>query len=280
MEHWKLADVAWTAFDPEKVDPDILKLAKTASLVEYNAGDYAAYLKHVFHDDPDFQSAAVAWAAEEVQHGEALARWARMADPDFDFERCFKRFTDKIKLPIGTEQSVRGSRTGELIARCIVEVGTSSFYSALAEATQEPVLREICTRIAGDEIRHFRLFRRTMERYQPAERPGLIARVRIVLDRLNETDDDELAYAYYAANHDGDGSYERQVSIDAYKRRAYSHYRHGHVQRMVAMIFMAIGLKPTGLLSRLMAHVGFAVVRRRVRRLSAASVCPQASPRT
>lgn len=272
MEHWKLQDVAWTAFDPDKVDPEILKLAKAASLVEYNAGDYAAYLKHVFHDDPEFQSAAVAWAAEEVQHGEALARWARMADPDFDFEKCFKRFTDKIKLPIGTDQSVRGSRTGELIARCIVEVGTSSYYSALAGATEEPVLREICLRIAEDEIRHFKLFRRTMERYQPAEKPGLIARVRIVLDRLNETDDDELAYAYYAANHDGEGPYERDVHANAYKSRAYSHYRYGHVQRMVAMIFKAIGLKPTGLLSRSMAHIGFAIMRRRVRRLSGAGV--------
>lgn len=272
MEHWKLEDVAWSAFDPEKVDADILKLVKAASLVEFNAGDYAAYLKHIFHDDPDFQSAAVAWAAEEVQHGKALARWARMADPDFDFERCFKRFTDKIRLPIGTEHSVRGSRTGELIARCIVEVGTSSYYSALAMATREPVLREICLRIAEDEIRHFKLFCRTMERYLPTERPGLIARVRIVLDRLNETDDDELAYAYYAANHHDDGSYERQVYADAYKRRAYSHYRHGHVQRMVAMIFKAIGLKPTGLLSRMMASIGFTIMRRRVRRLSAAKI--------
>ncbi len=270
MEHWKLEDVAWTAFDPAKVDPDILKLAKAASLVEYNAGDYAEYLNHVFHDDPDFQSATVTWAAEEVQHGEALARWARMADPDFDFEESFKRFTDKIKLPIGTEQSVRGSRTGELIARCIVEVGTSSYYSALAGATEEPVLREICTRIAKDEIRHFKLFRRTMERYQPAERPGLIARVRIVLDRLNETDDDELAYAYYAANHDDDTPYEREAYANAYKSRAYSYYRHGHVQRMVAMIFKAIGLKPTGVLSRLMARIGITVMRRRVRRLTAA----------
>lgn len=276
MEHWKLADVDWTAFEPSMVDPDILKLAKAASLVEYNAGDYAEYLKHVFHDDPDFQSAAVVWAAEEVRHGEALARWARMADPNFDFEKCFKRFTDKIKLPVGDRQSVRGSRTGELIARCIVEVGTSSYYSALAGATKEPVLREICTRIAEDEIRHFKLFRTTMERYQPTERLGLISRIRIVLDRISETDDDELAFAYYVANHDGDGPYDREIHGNAYKRRAYSHYRHGHVERMVAMMFKAIGLKPTGLLSRLMTHIGFATmrrrVRRRVRRSSAANV--------
>jgi len=272
MKQWKMEDVAWSAFDPTKVDPDMLKLAKAASLVEYNAGDYAAYLAHVFHDDQDFQSAAVEWAAEEVQHGKALARWARMADPDFDFDDCFQRFSNEIKLPIGTEDSVRGSRTGELIARCIVEVGTSSYYSALASATDEPVLREICTRIAEDEIRHFKLFRRTMERYQPDERPGLITRIRVVLDRLNETDDDELAYAYYAANHSGDGPYERALYGDAYKSRAYSYYRHDHVQRMVAMIFKAIGLKPTGLLSRLMARIGFNTMRRRVRRLSAVSV--------
>ena len=50
-------------------------------MVERNGADYEAYLCNVFADDPAFQAAARAWAAEEVQHGEALARWATLADP-------------------------------------------------------------------------------------------------------------------------------------------------------------------------------------------------------
>ncbi len=52
--HWTLEDIPWDRFDPSKVDPDLLRLAKAASLVEYNGGDYAAYLCNVFPDDPEF----------------------------------------------------------------------------------------------------------------------------------------------------------------------------------------------------------------------------------
>ena len=76
--HWSLNDIPWAEFDPDRVDPDILKLVKAACLVEYNGGDYATYLCNVFADDPDFQAAARNWAAEEVQHGQALGRWAEM----------------------------------------------------------------------------------------------------------------------------------------------------------------------------------------------------------
>ena len=63
-----------------------------------------------------------------------MGRWAALADPSFDFDASFKRFTDGYKIPIEVEKSVRGSRAGELIARCIVETGTSTYYTALADA--------------------------------------------------------------------------------------------------------------------------------------------------
>jgi enoyl-[acyl-carrier-protein] reductase (NADH) len=43
----------------------------------------------------------------------------------------------KLVLPLDVTDSVRGSRTSELIARCMVETGTSSYYTALAEAGRE-----------------------------------------------------------------------------------------------------------------------------------------------
>jgi rubrerythrin len=269
MKYWTLDDIDWGAFDASKVDPEILKMAKAASMVEFNAGEYAAYLGEVFHDDADFQAAAVAWAAEETQHGQALAKWSKLADPDFDFDVCFKRFSKTITLPTDVDASVRGSRTGELIARCIVEVGTSSFYTAIADLTEESVLRQICLNIAADEIRHFALFRKTMDKYQPSERVNLLSRLRVAVGRLAETDDDELAFAYYAANHADDGPYDRDVHGRAYRRRAYACYRHRHVKRMVAMMFKAVGLRPSGFLSRTIARLGYLGMRRRARRLAA-----------
>ena len=146
---------------------------RTACLVEHHSDDYAAYLCSVFHDDPQFQAEARAWGAEELQHGRVLRRWAELADPDFDFDDRFARFAAGHVIPLDASHSVRGSRARELIARCIVEVGTSSFYSAVRDAAEEPVLKHICHRIAGDEYRHYQLFYRNLKRYRAAERPSV-----------------------------------------------------------------------------------------------------------
>lgn len=241
-KYWTLDDIPWHRFDPSKVDPDMLRIVKGAALVEHNGGIYADYLSSVFCDDSEFQKAARRWGSEEVQHGKALARWAKLADPDFDFEQRFADFSAKITLPVAADESVRGSRCGELVARCMVEVGTSSYYTALREATDEPVLREICRNIARDEIRHYKLFYTHMARYREIERLGVIRRILVGVSRISESEDDELAYAYYAANNNGE-PYDRKQCVRAYMSRAYGFYRPHHVERGITLVFKAVGIK-------------------------------------
>ena len=266
---WTLNDIPWGSFDAAKVDPDMLRVVKAASLVEANGGDYATYLCNVFGDDPAFQQAARHWAAEEVQHGRALARWAALADPGFDFEASFKRFTEGYSLPLDAVHSVRGSRSGELVARCIVEVGTSSYYTALREAAEEPVLREICRRIAADELRHYKLFYDHLKRYLAKEKVGRARRLLVVLGRMGESEDDELAYAYYAAN-GGAEAYDRRRWARAYLARAYGFYRRHHIDRVVAMSLKAAGLNPRSPLAGWIARLGYWFTRTRRRRALAA----------
>ena len=249
--HWNLDDIRWDAFDAAKVDRDILRIVKAASLVEHNSGDYVTYLCNVFAGDPDFQDAARTWGREELQHGRALARWAALADPAFDFDASFADFTAGFSLPVDARESVRGSRAGELIARCIVECGTSSFFSAIRDATDAPVLKDICHRIAGDEFRHYRLFQKHFRRYQKDERLPFLARVQVALGRVHEAGDDELAMAYYHANRP-DGVYDRARWAGAYELRATRLYRQGHIARMVAMCVKAVDLDPQGRLCRLL----------------------------
>ncbi|MGH6719437.1 MAG: ferritin-like domain-containing protein [Alphaproteobacteria bacterium] len=250
---WHLDDIAWDAFEPMKVAPDLVRIAKAACLVEHNGGAYGAYLCSVFHDDPVFSAAARVWAEEEVKHGEALRRWVELADPAFDFDDAFGRFTAKIKLPLDAKRSVRGSRCGELIARCVVEVATSSYYSALKDSADEPVLREVCSRIARDEFRHYRLFYDTMKRYRASERPGLLRRLWIVLRRLDEAEDDELAYAFHCGNAIA-GPYRRLTCKKAHARLAFARYRPRHVELGAAMVLKAVGLKPRSWYGRLIGN--------------------------
>jgi len=268
MKHWRIDEVAWDRFDPAKVDPELIPLVKAAAMVERNGTDYAIYLNRVFADDPAFSQAADYWAEEEVQHGDALGRWAMLADPTWDYQAAFARYRAGFKLPLDAEASVRGSRTGELIARCMVETGTSSYYSALGEATQEPVLKQICKNIAADEFRHFKLFYDHMRRYLRRENLSLFGRLRVALGRIGESEDDELAYAYHCGNEPPEQDYQHKRCTALYMSRAMAFYRFRHVERGMGMIFKAVGLPPRGRISDFSAKAAWRLLQWRRRRFA------------
>jgi len=266
MSHWTLDDVPWDDFDAARVDPDLLKIIKAAALTERNSGHYSKYLCNVFKDDDTFCAQAEDWAVEEVRHGDALGRWAEMADPSFDFEATFDAFKKGYVIETEVEQSIRGSRSGEMVARCIVETGTSSFYTALREAAEEPVLKDICRRIAGDEFRHYKLFYTTLRRYLARENLSQRRRLLLALSRIQETEDDELAFAYHCANMPN-RPYRRGEASRAYALGAFRHYRQGHLERASAMIMKAAGLQPHGRIGRLFAGAAWRYLRFKLWRL-------------
>lgn len=257
-KRWTLEDVPWDKFDNTKVDPKTLAIVKAASMVEHNGHDYAAYLGRVFEDDDDLRAALKAWGTEEVQHGAALRRWAELADPTFDFDKAFAEFRrayhadDGFGPGDGTNESNRGSRSRELIYRCIVEAGTSSFYSAMSDSADEPVLKEVCRNIAADEFRHYSLFYNNLQRYREIDRIGALRRLTSAVRCVTEYRDDIVAYAYFAAN-DISGPYDRKAFGQAYERRAASLYRPAHTKRVTTLFFRAAGLNHR---SRLVAPAG------------------------
>ena len=244
---WTLEDINWDAFDRSKVDTGTLEAVRAASLVEFNAPDYVSYLCNVFSDSEKIQNDIRQWGKEEAQHGRALARWARLADPDFDFDDAFARFREIQGIQTDAIESVRGSRAGEMIARCVVESGTSSFYTAIKDSTDEPVLKQIATYLAADEFAHYRLFYEAYKTYQ-GELPSTWQRLKIAVGRVNEADDDELSGAYYCGNYDSTSGveYVRKTFADAYQKRALGVYQRPHVDRLISMVAKAAGLKPHG----------------------------------
>lgn len=263
MKHWRIEQIDWDSFDPSKVEPSVVPIVKAAAMVEKNGTDYALYLNSVFRDDPDFRQAADNWAEEEVQHGDALGKWAMLADPSWDFDAAFKRYREGYKIETTRETSLRGSLTGELIARCMVETGTSSYYSALGDGTEEPVLKQVCKLIAADEFRHFKLFYDHMKRYLARENLSFFKRFRVAMGRITDSEDDELAFAFHCGNETPDTGYQHDRCIAGYMGRALGYYRFKHVERGMGMIFKAIGLEPRGRISDLAAKGAWAFMQRR-----------------
>jgi hypothetical protein len=250
---WTLDDVRWEAFDASKIEPALLAAVKGASLVEHNAPDYVGYLRRVFADAGEKTLNDIEeWGREEIQHGQALGRWAELADPDFNFAESFARFRAGYKpahFVSDDTVSIRGSRRGEMIARCVVESGTSSFYSAMRDATEEPVLKEIAGRIAADEFRHYRLFYETLVE-QPEADLSFWRKMRVALSRMQESDDDELSYAYYCANvgpeEEAQIPYRRDEYTKAYNASVIPLYQRTHVRKLTQMVAKAVGANPNG----------------------------------
>lgn len=266
MPNWTLDSISWQRFDPAQVEPATLKVIKAAALVEINGEVYAQYLSNVFSGDLEFCLLLQSWARDEFRHGQTLRRWAEMADAEFDFDSVYRRFMAGSRFELDTKESVFGSRSGELLTRCIVEVGTSSWYSAIADETAEPVLKEICRRIAADELRHYKLFYTHLQRYMEAEGLGRLARLKLAARRMRQSSDD-TGFAYYAANCAGI-PYDREACTRAYWRRAYAFYRRRHIERAVAMLCKALGFASRGLAQRLAARLFWRTIRNRTRRLA------------
>ena len=254
---WKLEDVSWDAFQPEAVDPIMLAAIKAAALVEYNAPDYVTYLKRVFHDAGSKTLADIErWGIEESQHGRALGRWAETADPNFRLEEAFARFRKGYRPDHFADQdaegSVRGSRRAEMVARCVVESGTSSYYTAIRDATGEPLLKEIAGRIAADEYRHYKLFYDTLHKQDEPDMP-FWRKLWVAVSRVRESDDDELAYAYYCANvrreDEAAKPYDRATYSRLAARTGMTIYRRQHIQKLVQMVAKVVGANPHGVLA-------------------------------
>lgn len=249
---WTLDQIPWSRFDASKVNKTLLAAVKAASLVEYNAPDYVRYLATIYRNQPgQVRHDIERWGGEEIQHGLALGRWAELADPTFDFQAAFARFHKMYRAPHfeRAQSSVRGSRRGEMVARCVVESGTSSLYSALRDGTAEPVLKQIAARIAGDEFRHYRMFYDIMQGDEEPDLPRW-RKFLIAVGRVNESGDDELACAFYCANVPASEAtrlpYRRRHYARIYRNTIMSFYRRHHVEKLVKMVVMPAGINPSG----------------------------------
>ena len=258
MGNWNLDDIDWESFDKGKVDNNLLKVVRAASMVEYRSADYVAYLNNIFSDDRIFLSDVDKWGIEEKLHGQALAKWVSLADPSFDFFDSYNKFKANYNIDLNKKISIRGSKTGELLSRCVVEIGTSSFYSAISDYSEEPVLKQICKLIARDEFAHYSLFKRYMINYQRADKLNFIKKFYIAIGRAFEVSDDELSYAFYAGN-SIEGNYNRKIANKAYASCALPLYKDYHLEKGIRMFLKALGFSRVSYvsekLSKLMVFV-------------------------
>ncbi len=166
---WKIDDIPYDQIDLDLVRhrDDIFYLLAASSFVEFLSDLTTRNLLEFFEGDDEVAGwLRRQWEHEEVQHGSALREYIGHVWPEFDWEASYREFYDEYSQVCTTEE-LEATRCLELAARCVVEMGTATYYRSLAQFAPEPVLRELATRIKTDEVRHYSYFFHFFCKYQP-----------------------------------------------------------------------------------------------------------------
>lgn len=214
---------------------DVLAIVRTTCLLESRSARYGDYLTRVLPGR--YHERVEAWSLEESRHGVILRDWLAHADPTFDFDEAFERYS---ALPYHDDPALDRAPADELLSRCVVEALASGFYRALRDATDDASLKRVCTQLMGDEARHLKGFMRMLGEQQPLPRHQ---QLRVVAQRVLQLDDDQIIYASHCA--DGQGPYVPRVARRRYLSRVYRMYDASHLQFVSTLIGAAVGLRPT-----------------------------------
>jgi hypothetical protein len=133
-----------------------------------------------------------------------------------------------------------------MASRCVVEMGTASYYTTLSRISRDPVLATIARRIAEDEIRHYKHFYRYFCRYQqaePASRPAVFGALFNRIRMIDGEDSFITMKHLYRARHP-DQSFDNSIYRNL-RRNSRELIRPHFPHRMcVQMLLKPLGLGP------------------------------------
>jgi hypothetical protein len=230
---WRIEDIDFDQVDVVAVRNDefLFYMLASASFVEILSDVYSRNLIEHFRCDAELSSwLKEYWQQEEVQHGQVLKAYVKKVWPEFDWEAAHAAFWQEYKSLCLAEQ-LEAHRGLELVGRCVVETGTSTFYRAIHNYVNESVLRQIIDNIATDEASHYAHFRRYFARYNAVERHSFRAVVATIWRRIWQIGDDDAYLAFkhvYAARHPNHAFQESDwqqfhKTLKRHSRRFYPH---------------------------------------------------------
>lgn len=247
-QRWTLDDIAWHAIDRDAVSRDemLFYLVTTASFIETATDTYARNLIEYYEGDPEVPMwLDQHWQHEELQHGKALKRYAQTAWPNFDWEQVYRDFFAEFSANCKVE-ALEASRCLEMVSRCIVEMGTSSYYTTLSRLSPDPVLSKLTQLIREDEVRHFKYFYRYFLQYREREHMGRARILSAILRRLRMIDGEDSSIALkhaYAVRHPGE-HFDDRLYRDLQKRGRYLLGPHFPHDMSVKMVLKPLDLPP------------------------------------
>lgn len=221
---WRVEDVGYDRIDHGLIASreDLFYLLASASFIETGSDMYTRNLAEHYADRPEVAAwLRDQWEHEELQHGRALELYVKAAWPAFDWQAAFDSFFAEY-ASLCTMEALEPNRTLEMVARCVVETGTTTYYQTLRDLSPEPVLTQLLGHIRADEVGHFKHFLAYFKQMR-AERPVSRARVaRVLYIRLQELRESDSDVALrHVWTHKGGLFADGASSFDEISQRIY-----------------------------------------------------------
>lgn len=193
--HWRVEDMDFSRIDRQAVErsEDLFFLLVSASFIETGSDTYAANLAEHYAAYPEISAwLKDHWEAEELQHGQALRAYVEAVWPRFPWQQAYDSFFGEYSKLCTMEELYPDQRL-EMVARCVVETGTTAYYHTLRELSDEPVLTGLLGHIRNDEVSHYKHF---LKYFKELQQEAPVGRARIAgalygrLKELRESDSD------------------------------------------------------------------------------------------
>lgn len=216
-------DIDYNSINIQKVEENrfLFYLLTIASFIEITADTYAENLSEYYTDNKEaLLWLNGTWRAEEVQHGKALKAYVLHVWPEFAWQRAYERFLE-LYLPLCNTDSFQSSKGLEMVARMIVETGTSTMYRSFesyAKSFDEPVLAELTHNIYKDEVNHYGYFDRYFKHYNQMENLGRKDILNVIIQRLKDASSEDIEMGFQSVYEIENGGMFDPASYERFKK--------------------------------------------------------------
>ncbi len=186
---WSLEEsIDWTSIDPARLTVGQSSAVQFITLIEDHLPGYFALYNDYFPVDDtvdretfihnrELYHFSVRWAEEEDTHARVLARYQTAADISDEHtlrEALAVEGQKKFQLPY--------THPVQYFAYALVqEKATQIYYQQLRDVCEEPVIRDILTKLSRDEARHFTFMANVVERAIQCDGDAVVGPIRDVI---------------------------------------------------------------------------------------------------
>ncbi len=207
MPKWDYKKIDYESIDAKglKDNKFLFDIVSTASFIEITSNVYEKNLAEFYKEDEELTKwLRNTWEPEEIQHGKSLRKYIKTIWKDFDWDKAYENFK-KEYVPLCKLEYLQESEAREMLARMVVETGTSTFYKALskyAKDLNDPILEQLSINISKDEIYHFEIFEEAFKKYSKKENISKADIIKILYARLKEANSEDVKIAFNSINPD------------------------------------------------------------------------------